>query len=150
LGAVPGLSGSRNGVNLENPDFIGVYLGYDDNRPMVRTSSHITGSSGALRAWTRIAGDVVKHKDYADTLDFVDLAFAGAEKVPLHYPDLGQIYVPVDRRSGIPLPAEGNSGDPETDSASVATFGRMGDKGELKLERHYRPYWRLEKTGDQR
>ncbi|MFO7760704.1 MAG: transglycosylase domain-containing protein [Desulfobia sp.] len=150
VGAVPGLSGSRNGVNLENPDFIGVYLGYDDNRPMVRTSSHITGSSGALRAWTRIAGDVVKHKDYADTLDFVDLAFAGAEKVPLHYPDLGQIYVPVDRRSGIPLPAEGNSGDPETDSASVATFGRMGDKGELKLERHYRPYWRLEKTGDQR
>lgn len=142
VGAVPGISDSGNGVNLEKPFMVGAYLGYDDNRPMVRTSTHITGSSGALRAWTGIAQDIVRYESYADSLDFVDLAFAGARKVPLHYPDLGQIYVPVDRKSGVPLGGQQNARQAETGPASVATFGEMDNKDEPQLERWYRPYWR--------
>ncbi len=146
VGAVPGLADSGNGVNLENPDIIGAYLGYDNNRPMARTSTHITGASGALRVWTGIARDIVQKGNYADSLDFVDLAFTGAEEVPLSYLDLGQIRVPVNGKNGRPKTNEFSAEELDPAQAFVTTFAEIGDNGELLLERHYRPYW--EQTAD--
>lgn len=53
LGFVP--TATRTGFAVEGGYTIGVYVGYDDNRPMDRGGIRISGSSGALPAWNLVA-----------------------------------------------------------------------------------------------
>ncbi|MCK5543643.1 MAG: glycosyl transferase family 51, partial [Desulfobulbaceae bacterium] len=129
VGVVPGLDREGDSVTLEECYVLAVYVGFDDNRPMVKTSTHVTGSSGALPVWTRLANAVILDREYAKNVDVVDMSFAGFSEMPLHYPDLGQIEVSVD---------------PGKDSGTtVVTFGKENDEGGMKPARYFLPFWRM-------
>ncbi len=138
-GLVPGAHrGEGSGVSLDNGLVLAAYVGYDDNKPMVRKTTHITGSSGALPVWTRVAADYILNRDYAKALDLADLSFSGVKELPLFYPELGQIEVPVAVRGGGVM---SRSRNPATMQTPVVTFGEIGVGGDVKLQRFFRPYW---------
>jgi len=139
-GLVPGVKDKGGGLIVDEGNYvIASYIGFDDNRPMVRTSTRIAGSSGALPVWTRVAQSIVLERDYAGSLDMADMAFSGSSEVPLFYPALGQIEAPVAISGGGLLlsPQAGNQ-----DTSSVVTFGKVLSGGEIALERYFLPYWR--------
>lgn len=136
VGVVPGLAPDSKVLSLAEGHVLATYTGFDDNRPMVRTSTHFTGASGALPLWSRVAEAMLNHQLIGSGIDFADLAFAGHKVVPLTYPDLGQVVVPVDRQKG------GRAGDGGDGSGpAVVTFGHRGEDGSLEFNRYFRPYW---------
>ncbi|MFH1216547.1 MAG: transglycosylase domain-containing protein [Pseudomonadota bacterium] len=136
-GLVPEVRAKGDGVTVgENGFTVAAYVGFDDNRPMTRNSTRLAGSSGALPLWSKVAAGVVLAKNYAGMLDVVDLSFSGRNEVPLVYPDLGQIEVPVsDHNGGLPLAAANQQ------NAAVVTFGKMTAGGEVEGDRYFRPFW---------
>ncbi len=140
-GLVPGsYQGRENGVTLHNGLVLAAYVGYDDNKPMARRTTHITGSSGALPVWTRVAGDYILNRDYGKALDLADLSFSGTKELPLFYPEVGQIEVPVAVNGGglLLTGAEASNADVR---APLVTFGDILPGGEVKPQRAFRPYW---------
>ena len=139
VGFVPGPLVGGEGLSLGGGHVLASYTGFDDNRPMVRTSTHFTGASGALPLWTRVAEAMLNHRLDDSAIDFVDLAFAGHKVVPLVHPDLGQMVVPVDGKAGGRAAVGGDSG-----GATVTTFARKAGNGNLELSRYFRPWWQGE------
>lgn len=137
-GIVPGVTEKGDAVSVDNSYVVAAYVGFDDNTPMVRNDTHITGAGAALPVWSRFANAVLLHKEYAQQIDLIDFLFTGQTKVPLQSPELGQVKVPVNtKRGAIP--------DPEASSGvSIVTFGEMTDEGEWKPARFFRPYWQTE------
>jgi penicillin-binding protein 1A len=140
-GVVPAVKGKGDGLIVDAGSFvIASYVGFDDNRPMVRTSTRIAGSSGALPVWTKVAQSIILVRDYAGSLDMADMAFSGSSEVPLFYPALGQIEAPVAvNGGGLLLSAQAGTQD---DTSSVVTYGKFLSGGEIELERYFLPYWR--------
>lgn len=139
-GFVPGAyQGDGNGVSLENGLVLAAYVGYDDNKPMVHKTTHITGASGALPVWTQVAADYILNRDYAKALDLADLSFSGVKELPLFYPELGQIEVPVAVRGGGVM-VTGGAGS-SVIQTPIVTFGEISANAEVKLQRYFRPYW---------
>ncbi len=140
-GIVPGsYQGRENGVTLHNGLVLASYVGYDDNKPMVRRTTNISGSSGALPVWARVAADHILNRDYGKALDLADLSFSGTKELPLFYPEVGQIEVPVAVRGG-GLLVTGAGGDTSVVRAPLVTFGDILPGGEVKPQRAFRPYW---------
>ncbi len=141
LGFVPG-PGDRDGLREENGFGIACYVGYDDNRPMIRGTTHVTGAAGALPLWIRVANGVLLTENLAQGLDLAELAFSGAHRVPVHRRREGLVAVPVDpEQGGVRLAGVPPAADPP---AVVWTPGRLGRDGALLLDRLYQPYWLLE------
>ncbi|MDA3970683.1 MAG: transglycosylase domain-containing protein [Desulfobulbaceae bacterium] len=139
-GFIPGAhQGEGSGVSMANGLVLAAYVGYDDNKPMVRHTTHISGSSGALPVWTQVAADYILNRDYAKVLDLADLSFSGVKELPLFYPELGQIAVPVSVRGG-GVVARGGV-DSRVMQTPIVTFGEISPNGEIKLQRYFRPYW---------
>ena len=139
-GVVPAVRDKRDGLIVDGGSFaLASYVGFDDNRPMVHTSTRIAGSSGALPVWTKVAQSIIFSRDYARVLDMADMAFSGSSEVPLFYPALGQIEAPVAINGG-GLPVSDRAG--AQDTSSVVTFGKVLSGGEIELERYFLPYWR--------
>jgi membrane peptidoglycan carboxypeptidase len=157
VGIVPGLDKEGNRAVLEDCYVVAVYVGFDDNRSMVRTSTHITGSSGALPLWTRLANAVILDRKYAKEVDVVDMSFAGFSEMPFHYPDLGQVKAPVDPgRGGTVIGATdplleivlknrlaGEDDSGEDSATTIVTFGKESAEGEMKPARYFLPFWRM-------
>ncbi len=140
-GLVPGsYQGRENGVTLQNGLVLAAYVGYDDNKPMVRRTTHITGSSGALPVWARVAADHILNRDFGKALDLADLSFSGTKELPLFYPEVGQIEVPIAVRGG-GLLVTGAEGSQSVVRAPLVTFGDILPGGEVKPQRAFRPYW---------
>ncbi len=139
-GLVPGAyQGEGSGLSLDSGLVLAAYVGYDDNKPLVRKTTHITGSSGALPVWTKVAADYILNRDYAKALDLADLSFSGVKELPLFYPELGQIEVPVAVQGGGVI-VSGSSVHTSAQTP-IVTFGEVGSDGEVKLQRFFRPYW---------
>lgn len=140
VGMVPNVAPDARGMTLDRGYVIATYSGFDDNAPMVRTSTHITGSSGALPTWTKMANAILEETNFADKFDLIDILFkeaaASRPTVPLLLPDLGQIEVGVSRGNGLYLPPEKQGRE-----ATVITFGRILPSKELEPARYFRPYW---------
>ena len=147
-GVIPGPSSGQNGFEAEKGYIVAAYVGYDNNEPMVRRTTHITGASGALPVWTRIANGLVLAKEFGAKLDLVDLAFSvdpltGETGLRLIHPDLGQINVPVSSGNGLPASVQfGSPNSPIPSDASVLTFGRQLPGGEVEPARSFQPFWR--------
>ncbi len=136
-GGIPGL---QPGGFFSFPDgyVLTSYVGYDDNMPMVRNTTHITGAAGALPIWTEVANQILLDKDYAAGIDLEDLSFSGISEFPLYYPALGQVQVRIDpERGGLPV------GD-EAGGVDILSFGEFIDAGQIKPARFFRPYWQVE------
>jgi len=141
-GIIPGI-GRGNMFSLADGDVLATYVGYDDNKPMARSSSHITGAAGALPMWSMIANSILFENDYADKLDLVDLSFSGLNTLPLSHIDSGYLEVPVDVKQG------GLSGGKD-DGVHILTYGEKLASGGVKPARFFKPYWRLERKNNER
>jgi membrane peptidoglycan carboxypeptidase len=147
LGLVPSPIKNKNKFSLENGYTVAAYVGYDDNSPMVRNTTHITGSSGALPVWTRMANAILYEKGYGDSLDLVDIAFSsnaltGETGLGLDYADAGQISATIVTGNGLPLqsqPAPSLSDNKQT--TKVITFGTIMPSGEVEPARNFKPFW---------
>lgn len=120
---------------------VGVYVGFDDNDPMKKGATRISGSQGALPTWSRIAEAIYKMEGVADRFDPVDLAFEG---ITLKYPDTGQYFLPVRHKSG-GIMRGGQAGVQSVvapDSPVVLGHGTSGKSGRFESERRFRPFWK--------
>ncbi len=142
FGYLPAIGDTGAGLTLEDGLSVGVYAGYDDNMPMRRGSTRVTGSLGALPAWTAIVTDTVARQAYAADLDPVDLSFYG---LTIKRPDLGQKNLAIDaEQGGIPsVPVR--LVDPfDRYQPTIMTFGSIaGDQG-FQAQRTVAPFWSLD------
>ena len=145
-GVVPGPHKEQNGFDAESGYTVAAYVGFDTNDPMVRHTTHITGSSGALPVWTRMANGILLAKDYGKKLDLVDLAFSvdpltGETGLRLIHQDLGQKNIPVNSDNGLPLNTQLHNVSPGISNATSLTFGTLLPSGELEPDRTFQPFW---------
>ena len=147
-GYIPEVDQAGTGLDIHNGYVVAAYVGFDDNTPMVRNSTHITGASGALPLWTRFVNALLLEKKYSSRLDLIDITFAataanGNLTVPLISPALGQTEVAVKRDSGLLKPGGARLSGPDspTPTALVLTFGKISDDGEFTPSRYFTPYW---------
>ncbi|MBU0728831.1 MAG: transglycosylase domain-containing protein [Proteobacteria bacterium] len=139
--AVPG-----NKFSLDGGYVLACYVGFDDNKPMVKNSTSITGASGALPMWSRLANTIVLSKDFASSMDIVDFSFSGITEVPLYYPDLGQVMVDINSKRGWGgIDEESGTVSPAM-TASITTFATPLGGGRVKPERFYQPYWQMKEN----
>jgi penicillin-binding protein 1A len=144
-GYVPGREQGGNGVVLTDGYVLATYVGFDDNRPMVRTTTRITGATGALPVWTRVANAIVQRENYAENLDLIDFYFDGQSQLPFRYPDLGQAELGIDpRRGGIPIEGAERV---RAGQATILTFGQKLANGQWQPARIFNPYWRVMEKG---
>ena len=134
-GGVPGLNASGQ-FSLADGYVLASYVGFDDNEPMARHSTRISGAMGALPTWSGVANQILLDNDYAAKIDLDDAAFAGGGELPLARPELGQVQVVVDPDRG-GIPAGGGAG-----RATVYSFGDFS--GGSKPTRFFKPYWQVE------
>ena len=141
LGYVPVLSSEgQPTLSLQGGYTVGVYAGYDTNQPMVKGAFHVSGSLGALPTWTDIAQSLLNAEKIGDRLDAVDLTFNG---LALQYPDVQQVFVPVDPRQGgavVPGSSGVRQATPPSRPASLS-FGEMTEGGRFEPERMFAPFW---------
>ena len=145
-GVVPGPHEKQSGFATEKGYTVTAYVGFDNNDPMVRRTTHITGSSGALPIWTRMANGILLEKNYGAQLDLVDLAFSvdpitGKTGLRLIQPDMGQKNIPVNSDNGLPLGGQYNKTSSESSNATTLTFGTLYPSGELEPARTFKPFW---------
>ncbi len=145
-GVIPGPHEEQNGFTTENGYTLTAYVGFDNNDPMVRNTTHITGSSGALPVWTRIANSILLEKNYGAQLDLVDLAFSvdpvtGVTGLRLIQPDLDQKNIPVNSGNGLPMSAQHDSNPPGRSDATSLSFSTLLPSGELEPARTFKPFW---------
>jgi penicillin-binding protein 1A len=145
-GAIPGPHAEHNGFATENGYIVAAYVGFDNNDPMVRHSTHITGASGALQLWTRMANAILLEKEFGTGLDLIDLAFStdpvtGDTGLRLIQPDIGQKIIPVNPATGLPVGRQYGGGDFNHPETSVLTFGTFLPGGEIQPARNFQPFW---------
>jgi hypothetical protein len=157
-GIVPRLTDDGAGFAPEKGDVVVAYVGFDDNRPMVRKSNRVSGAVGALPVWIRMANAILLERGDADRLDLVDLAFSDMTGVPLVADDLGQVEIPINSGNGGKVLASAalasGSGRHQGDSrffsradgmATSVTFGKISSDGTLEPRRQFTPYWHMGK-----
>lgn len=140
FGYVPAPPVDESVMELDNGCTVGVYVGFDDNRPMQKGSIHVTGSFGALPAWSRIATAIINRDNIADRLDPADLSFNG---LPLRYPETDHVFVPVaPDLGGVVIAGRGALRTRLAPGAPVVlTHGQIGSGGGFEPQRRFRPYW---------
>jgi len=141
FGYLPEIAENGVAMTLRDGYSVGVYVGFDNNDPMQRNSSHISGSAGALPAWSQIANVLIHEQDYAGRLDPVDLSFYG---LGIKREDLGQLNVAVEPEQGgqIIEPVVQVS-DTSRSQPSILTFGRKIDTGRFVMDRNFLPFWKM-------
>jgi len=140
LGYVPTKTEQEGGLLLTEGGYtVGVYVGFDDNDPMKKGTTHISGSQGALPTWCKIAEALYSLEGVADHLDPVDLAFDG---IALKYPDTGQYFIPVQHENG-GIRSERRAGERTviTPNAPVVLGHGAAGKTGLTMERRFIPFW---------
>ena len=146
-GVIPVPHSEENGFSTNNGYIVAAYVGFDNNEPMVRNNTHITGSSGALQVWARMANTILLEKEFGAELDLVDLAFSvdpitGETGLRLIQPDLEQKIVPVYLGNGLPASAQYDSTSPANSTgATVLTFGTLLSGGGIEPARTFQPFW---------
>lgn len=131
LGFVPVLT---SGVwRVDSAFTLGVYVGYDDNRPMRRGSTRIQGASGALPVWIGTAQGLADH----------GLLGAGSPRDSEWERETGMVMVPISSSDGMPL--GGPAPDPlltdlgASPSALVVDDGLEPDGG-VRPARRFAPF----------
>jgi membrane peptidoglycan carboxypeptidase len=135
-GGIPGV-GPDGLFSLAEGYVLTTYVGFDDNEPMVRGTTHLTGASGALPLWSKIASRILLENNYASRIDLVDISFADQIEFPLHYPDLGQVEIPVEPGRGGIVGGGGEEG-------TLVSFGELINNSRFKPTRFFKPFWLVE------
>ena len=133
-------------MTLKDGYTVGVYVGYDDNEVMQRSSTRITGAAGALPAWIEIVQMLLKEKDYAGKLPVSDFPYGS---IGLSRDNLGQFNFAAEAEQGGILSNPARLAiEADRYQPSIMTFGQQGEAGDVVLERNFQPFWRngLEKS----
>jgi len=139
FGFLPSLNSLGNGAVIPGGYAVGVYVGYDDNKVMRQKTTRITGSAGALPAWTDIVNAILQERGYSSNLDPVDLSFYG---LVLHWPDMGQVNLAAVPDKGGSLDYPLRRIDPlNRYQPSIMTFGSTETADLFKPARDYAPFW---------
>jgi len=139
FGYLPGMAAEGEGLVSQGGYAIGVYVGFDNNEGMRRSSTRITGSEGALPTWTDLASILLKEKGYSQQLDPVEISFSG---LILQRPPLGQLNLAVQADRGGILPARAHEVDVKNRLVpSIMSFGELDNMGNFIPARHFKPYW---------
>ncbi len=139
FGYLPGFTDKGDTLSDTTGFSVGVYVGYDDNKSMRKGTTKITGSAGALPAWSTIVQTILSEKEYEKKLDPVDLSFNG---LIIERNKLGQKNIGVSPGNGglIDVPAKDisvfNRFHP-----SVMTFGGVDNNGKFREKKLYKPFW---------
>ncbi len=147
VGYVPGMEKNHKEMTLSDGYTLAIYVGYDDNLPMVRSSTHITGSQGALPLWAKLA-DMLLARHVAQQVDLGGLFFAGVDEIPLAYPDFGEIKISDAVGDEVVLDDTLLTSRGYVDRSKVimgddvTTYGIREDSGKVRLQRYYKPFWR--------
>ncbi|MGX9725750.1 MAG: transglycosylase domain-containing protein [Candidatus Electronema sp. VV] len=142
LGFVPTEADMDGTALLASAGFtVGVYVGFDTNEPMKHGGFRVSGAAGALPVWSRIAEALLRLEGVADRLDPAALSQSG---ISLKYPETGQLFMPVDPKSGGRM-RRGKDGvqtdlSPEEETA-VLSHGAPGQYGGFEPERRFMPFW---------
>lgn len=141
IGFLPTLSDSTDSLTIEDGYSIGVYVGFDDNKPMKKGRTRIAGSTGALPIWSEIVEAIVRRDNYTGQLDPVDLTFSGLK---LQRPDFAQVNVGVDPgQGGIIAGRAQELGQHTRYRPSIMTFGSIDRNGAFIPDRQFSPFWRI-------
>ncbi len=142
FGYVPvSMQEGETSLTLTDGYTVGVYVGYDNNVPMIRKTTHITGSTGALPIWCSVANAILSKEELAEQLDPVDLSFSG---LGLDYGDTGHVFVPVlPERGGIVRDsAPVVRGGVPPHGPSILFYGRLSPGRHFDAERFFLPFWK--------
>ncbi len=139
FGYLPGIAEQTDSLTNRNGFSVGVYVGYDDNRSMRSGTTRITGSGGALPAWSNVVQTILYEKEYGKRLDPVDLSFNG---LIIERDVLGQKNVEVSPDNGglISSPAK-KINELDRFHPSIMTFGKFDQDGRFQVRKFYQPYW---------
>ena len=146
LGYVPVVATNQTGLSLEGGYTVGVYTGFDANMPMVKGGFRVSGALGALPAWSEIAQGILDVEQVADRIDAADLSFDG---LSLQYPDVGQVFVPVEpSQGGAVVSGAGvlRQALPPNRPASLS-FGAVNANGRFEPQRFFLPFWKNQQSG---
>ena len=147
LGYLPSLSGEGEAFRIPGGYAVGVYVGYDDNKPMRKGTTRITGAAGALPAWIDIVNSLIRKNNYAADLDPVDLSFYG---LILKRDDIGQVNIGIETEvGGITRDPVKKIDEVNRYQPSIMTFGSIGAQDTFKTAQEYAPFWMLESKGRQ-
>lgn len=139
FGYLPGVASQGEGLVADGGYAVGVYVGFDDNQEMRRSSTRITGSEGALPTWTELVRVLLKEKGYGRKLDPVEISFSG---LTIHRKPLGQLNLAVQEGLGGILPPQVREVDVKNRSVpSIMTFGELDEEGRFVPARQFKPYW---------
>jgi membrane peptidoglycan carboxypeptidase len=139
FGYLPGVSPNGEGLVTQGGYSVGVYVGFDDNQDMRRSSTRITGSEGALPTWTELVRVLLKEKGYGQKFDPVEISFSGL--ILLRKP-LGQLNLAVQPDLGGVLSSRVSEVDLKNRSVpSIMTFGELDEDGRFVPARQFKPYW---------
>ncbi|MFV0437565.1 MAG: penicillin-binding transpeptidase domain-containing protein [Desulfopila sp.] len=139
FGYLPGLEPDGSGLNLHDGYAVGVYVGYDDNGSMRKSSIRISGSAGALPTWIDIVNSLIRKEDYAGKLSGVE----AGHLIPLKRDDRGQIDLAVDPGQGGRVTGLARAGQVDNrGQMTILTFGSLSG-GRYIPERSYQPFWRV-------
>jgi len=140
FGYLPGLEQDGSGLVLHDGYAVGVYVGYDDNSAMRKSTIKISGAAGALPTWIDIVNTLIREQEYAGKLDPEELSFNGLQ---LKREDKGQLNLAADPEQGgmVTSPARIVEGEGRS-QMSILTFGSFAGDGRYTPDRSYQPYWR--------
>lgn len=142
FGYLPGLAEDGSGLELQNGYAVGVYVGYDDNDSMRKSSIKIAGAAGALPSWIEIVNGLIEHEEYGGKIDAVELSFGGLR---LNRRAEGLLNLVADPEQGgiIDTPARLAGGGGKT-GMTIMTYGSLSAEGRFIPDRTYLPFWRAE------
>ena len=139
FGFVPVPDPKEGVMVIDNGYTVGVYVGYDDNKPMVKGTNRIGGAGGALPIWSDMASSLLIHEQAGERLDMADLSFDG---LVLQYPGIKH-FVPVDpKQGGATLEGRGAlRTNISPNRPAVLSHGRVAPGGRFEPARFFQPYW---------
>ncbi|MDH3349411.1 MAG: penicillin-binding transpeptidase domain-containing protein, partial [Desulfobulbaceae bacterium] len=141
VGFTPTLSPTNEPImQTDNGYTVGVYVGFDDNRPMEQNSTHLTGATGALPAWCNIVESILSVEQTGNRIDLVDLSFDG---LTLAHKDTGYILAPTDpTQGGVYRPTNYFT---KKKAVSILTHGQITDDN-LETDHLVKPFWNISPT----
>lgn len=139
FGYLPGVAPQGAGLVARDGYAVGVYVGYDDNKEMRRSSTRITGSEGALPTWTELVKTLLREKGYGQQIDPVEVSFSG---LVIQRPALGQLNLAVNAAGGGSVLSPALEVDGKNRSVpSIMAFGVLDEQKRFVPTRSYKPFW---------
>ena len=152
-GFLPLLVAGKNKATSIDGYVVSSYIGYDDNRPMVRNTTRISGSAGALPVWNRVVNAIINREEYAADLDLPALVSDSSQwvgrrpQIPLVFPNLGQMTLPEDNLPEIVVDDLSEMSYAKRYNSikygkAMTVFAEVDHQGKIHPKRHFKPYWK--------